>query len=286
MQRVPTKPVLDSLRELKGFVFDLDGTIWEGPRLLPGAAALVAGLRAAGLGVMFASNCSRYGAGVLRDRLAGLGIGATAEQVVSAFDLVGAEIRRRLGPLPVLAVGTEELVAVLRASGHSHVPFENWEQASAVVVGVDPDFNYDRLRAAARAVAAGAAFFAINLDARFPVGPGLFDPGCGSLAEAIAVAGGGRPIAIGKPEGALFQVAVQRLGCAAGQAAMVGDSTASDITGGRAAGMFTIWLNADQDTIPPTSVDLEVEDLAELQKLWRQASGAAAEGAPVPPGLP
>ncbi len=146
MQRVPTKPVLDSLRELKGFVFDLDGTIWEGPRLLPGAAALVAGLRAAGLGVMFASNCSRYGAGVLRDRLAGLGIGATAEQVVSAFDLVGAEIRRRLGPLPVLAVGTEELVAVLRASGHSHVPFENWEQASAVVVGVDPDFNYDRLR--------------------------------------------------------------------------------------------------------------------------------------------
>ncbi len=274
MQRGPTKPVLDSLRELKGFVFDLDGTIWEGPRLLPGAAALVADLREAGLGVMFASNCSRYGAGVLRDRLAGLGIDATAAQVVSAFDLVGAEIRRRLGPVPVLAVGTEELVAVLRASGHSHVSFDHWEQARAVVVGVDPDFNYDRLRGAARAVAAGAAFFAINLDARFPVGPGQFDPGCGSLAEAIAVAGGGRPLAIGKPEGALFQVAVRRLGCAASQAAMVGDSTASDITGGRAAGMFTIWLNPDQDTITPTSVDLEVKDLAELQKLWRQSRGS------------
>src|SRR5262249_19028699 len=151
---------------------------------------------------------SRYGAGVLRDRLAGMGIDAAMAEVVSAFDLVGAEIRRRLGPLPVLAVGTDELVEVLLASGHTHVPFTKWQQARAVVVGVDPDFSYDRLRAAARAVAGGAAFFAINLDARFPVGPGLFDPGCGSLTEAIAIAGGARPVAIGKPEGALFQVAI------------------------------------------------------------------------------
>ncbi len=279
MQRGQMEPVLGSLRELKGFVFDLDGTIWEGPQLLPGAAALVAALRAAGLGVVFASNCSRYGAGVLRDRLAALGIDAPLADVVSAFDLVGAEVCRRLGPLPVLTVGTEELIEVLRSSGHSHVSFDNWEQARAVVVGVDPDFNYDRLRSAARAVAAGAAFFAINLDARFPVGPGLFDPGCGSLAEAIAVAGGGRPVAIGKPEGALFQVAIAKLSCAPNQAAMVGDSTASDISGGRAAGMFTIWLNPDQDKITPSSVDLAVNDLAELHRLWRQARyGAGGSG--------
>jgi HAD superfamily hydrolase (TIGR01450 family) len=278
MPQGQTKPVLDSLRELRGFVFDLDGTIWEGPQLLPGATELVALLRGAGLGVVFASNCSRYGAGVLRDRLAALGIEATDAEVVSAFDLVGAEIKRRLGPISVLAVGTEELALVLTSSGHSHVSFENWEQARAVVVGVDPDFSYDRLRAAARAVAAGAALFAINLDARFPVGPGLFDPGCGSLTEAIAVAGGSRPIAIGKPEGAIFQVAIEKLGCAANQAAMVGDSTASDIKGGRAAGMFTIWLNPDQDSATPSSVDLEVRDLAELDRLCRQARGAAERG--------
>ena len=49
------------LRDLRGFAFDLDGTIWEGPALLPGAIELVADLRAAGLGVVFASNCSRSG---------------------------------------------------------------------------------------------------------------------------------------------------------------------------------------------------------------------------------
>jgi 4-nitrophenyl phosphatase len=265
------EPVPSRLRRLRGFVFDLDGTIWEGPRLLPGAAELVSELRSAGLGVVFASNCSRYGAGVLRDRLAGLGIEALETEVVSAFDLVGAEIRRRLGPQPVLVVGTEELVDVLLASGHSHASFDQWEQARVVVVGVDPEFSYDRLRSAARAVAAGAAFFAINLDARFPIGPGLFDPGCGSLSEAIAVAGGARPIPIGKPEGALFHVAIARLGCAADEAAMAGDSTASDIKGGKAAGMFTIWLNPENDKIAPESADLEVSNLAELGRLWREA---------------
>ena len=147
-----------------------------------------------------------------------------------------------------------------------------------MVVGVDPDFSYDRLRAAARAVAAGAAFFAINLDARFPVGPGVFDPGCGALAEAIAVAGGARPVAIGKPERPLFQVAIERLGCPAHQAAMVGDSTASDIEGGRAAGMFTIWLDPEDDDPKPDCADLKVRDLAELHRALAASPSDGSDG--------
>jgi FMN phosphatase YigB (HAD superfamily) len=54
---------------------------------------------------------------------------------------------------------------------------------------------------------------------------------------------------------------------------MVGDSTASDIKGGRAAGMFTIWLSPQEDPNPPASVDLEVADLSELNRLWREARG-------------
>lgn len=125
--------------------------------------------------------------------------------------------------------------------------------------------------AAARAVATGASFFAVNMDSRFPVGPGEFDPGCGSLAEAIAVASGARPIGIGKPESPFFRVAIERLACLPHQAAMVGDSTASDMQGGRAAGMFTIWLNSNEDQIVPSCVDLRVRDLYELHRLWRSA---------------
>jgi len=271
MTQPQTSSIENSLRGLRGFVFDLDGTIWEGPALLPGAAELVGDLRDQGLGVVFASNCSRHGSPLLCRQLADLGIAATPAEVFTPFDLVGEEVKRQIGPVPVLVVGNDEVAHVLASSGHTRVPFDRWQEAKAVVVGVDHDFSYDRLRAAARAVAAGAAFFAINLDARFPVGPGVFDPGCGALAEAIAVAAGVRPAAIGKPERPLFQFAIERLGCSAQQAAMVGDSTSSDIEGGRDAGMFTIWLDPEEDDSKPTSADLKVRDLAELHRLWRHA---------------
>src|SRR5580698_6627600 len=114
------------LQDLRGFAFDLDGTIWEGPRLLPGAVELVEDLRGAGLGVVFASNSSRHASGVLRHRLADLGILATADQMLAALDLAGEEVRRRLGPVRVLSIGTDELDEILRSGGHTVVPDAEW----------------------------------------------------------------------------------------------------------------------------------------------------------------
>jgi HAD superfamily hydrolase (TIGR01450 family) len=276
MARPSTSSIRGSLRDLRGFSFDLDGTIWEGPTLLAGAAELVKELRDEALGVVFASNCSRHGAPLLCEQLEELGIPVAAADMFTPFDLVGAEIKRRLGPVPVLVIGTAEVAQVLAAAGHSPVTVDRWHEARAVVVGVDHDFSYERLRAATRAVMAGAAFFAINLDARFPVGPGLFDPGCGALAEAIAVASGVRPAAIGKPELPLFQFVIERLGCPAHQTAMVGDSISSDIEGGKAAGMFTIWIDPENDDSQPECFDLKVQGLPELHQLWRQARRAAS----------
>ncbi len=268
----------ESLARIKGFVFDLDGTIWEGPTLLPGAAELVTAIRGAGHEVVFASNCSRHGGDVLRDRLVSMGITAESRDVVTAFDLVGDEIRRRLGPVPVLVIGTDELVTVLREAGCRPVGEDQASEALAVIVGVDPSFSYPRLRAAARAVAGGAAFFAINLDARFPVGPDLFEPGCGALAAAIATASGSDPIAFGKPEHPLFRVALERIGRSPDVVAMVGDSTASDMAGGRAAGMFTIWIDQNPSQPKPPTVDLVVRDPAELLRLWNKLAHEAGAG--------
>ena len=193
--------------------------------------------------------------------------------MVTAFDLVGEEIFRRLGPTRVLPLGTMDLTELLQSSGHDVVSIDEWAKAEAVVVGNDPAFDFARLRAASRAVAAGAAFFAVNMDARFPVAEDQFDPGCGALAEAVAVAAEARPIAFGKPHRPLFDVTIARLGCEPRQAAMVGDNLASDIKGGRAAGMFTIWINAQPHAIMPAEVDLEVGSLSELLDLWRSLTG-------------
>ncbi|MHB1560478.1 MAG: HAD-IIA family hydrolase [Isosphaeraceae bacterium] len=273
MKHGQDRSIAARLAGLRGFAFDLDGTIWEGPRLMPGAVELVDALRGDEIPVVFASNSSRHGARVLHGRLAGLGIESAPDEMLAALDLAGEEVARRMGAVRVLALGTDELEDVLVSSGHALVPEHEWKSAQAVVVGIDPLFSYDRLRAASRAVAAGAAFFAVNMDHRFPVGLGEFDPGCGALAEAIAVASGGQPVGIGKPEIPLFRAAIKRLGCEAHQAAMVGDSTASDIEGGRAAGMFTVWLNTESDVPAPDCVDLRVRNLGELLRAWHEARG-------------
>ncbi len=275
MSQGHSRSIAARLAELRGFAFDLDGTIWEGPRLMPGAVELVEDLRGSGLPVVFASNSSRHASGVLHARLAELGITCRADEMLAALDLSGEEVRRRMGAVRVLSLGTDELTEVLVASGHEFVPEAEWKAAQAVVVGIDPHFSYDRLRSASRAVAGGASFFAVNMDRRFPVGPGEFDPGCGSLAEAIAVASGVVPVGIGKPEPPLFRAAIERLGCEPHQAAMVGDSTASDIEGGRGVGMFTVWLTADDEGPTPDCVNLRVSSLDELHRAWRSAREGA-----------
>ena len=265
-----------TLREVRGFAFDLDGTIWAGPHLLPGAAELVEALRRAGHALVFASNSSRHGAETLAEVLSGLGIPAGRQDVVAAFDLVAGEVLDRLGPVDVLVLGTDELAEALEGVGHRRLPMDRWSEARAVVVGNDPLFDFGRLRAASRAVAAGAEFFAVNMDERYPVAADEFDPGCGALVEAVATASRIRPIVVGKPHPRLFQTAIARLGCAPGQSAMVGDNPASDIVGGRAVGMFTVWLKPESTPDSHQTgrgPDLSFADLDALQRAWRQARG-------------
>jgi 4-nitrophenyl phosphatase len=269
MEATRTGANLPLLGRVRGFAFDLDGTIWAGPALLPGAIELVDDLRESGLRVVFASNSSRHGSALLARSLTEMGIRAVAADVVAALDLVGDLIRHRLGRVRVMALGTEDLSDLLESSGHDVVAVDQWNRAQAVVVGNDPAFDFGRLRAAARAVAGGATFFAVNMDARFPVAGDQFDPGNGALAEAVAVAAGVRPIVVGKPFRPLFEVTIARLGCKPGEAAMVGDNLLSDIAGGRGAGMVTIWLD-DQPALPtPPDADLRAGSLIELHRLWR-----------------
>lgn len=261
------------LGDLRGFAFDLDGCIWAGATLLPGAAEFVNALRESGRRVVFVTNSSRELSQALSQRLTRLGILTPPGDVLAALELLGETIRRRLGPVPVLALGTDEMRRVLEATGHTVLGMDAWPRARAVAVGNDPAFDFARLRAASRAVAAGAAFFTVNLDPRLPVAPGEFDPGCGALAEAVAVAGGARPIVVGKPHRPIFEMALERLGCRPGEAAMVGDSLATDVAGGRGAGMFTVWLDPAGDGDGEGRADLTVRSLEELRELWAGSGG-------------
>ena len=77
----------------------------------------------------------------------------------------------------MLAIGGPELEQAVLDGGHRLVPVDRFREATVVVVGNDFAFSYERLTAAARAVAGGAAFLTPNIDPRLPLEDGEFLPG-------------------------------------------------------------------------------------------------------------
>ncbi|HMH75668.1 MAG TPA: HAD-IIA family hydrolase [Candidatus Udaeobacter sp.] len=233
-------PPRRALREMRGLVFDLDGCVWTGEVLTPGAGEVLALIRRQGKGLCFLTNNSRARARTMQAKLERLGVEAKEAEVLTPLEILGEVVAQRWGPSRVLAIGGPELAAVLVEAGHSLVPVDAYRDATVVVVGNDFDFSYERLTAAARAVDAGAAFVTPNIDPRLPMEDGQFLPGCGAIVEAVASAAGARPIVIGKPEPPLFELALQRMGLTVDEAAMVGDSIDSDVRGARRVGMTAV----------------------------------------------
>jgi HAD superfamily hydrolase (TIGR01450 family) len=253
------------LATLRGFVFDLDGCVWSGTVLNPGAAETLAALHAAGRRLGFVSNNSRATGAELRARLHGLGV-TVAEHVLTPLEIIGQVIAEHWGPSRVLVIGAPEMAEAIARAGHAIVGVQDWRAATVVAVGNDFDLTYERLTAACRVAAATGRLVTPNLDPRLPIEGGEFLPGCGAIVQAVATASGARPVVVGKPETALFRIALDRLGLPAAEVAMVGDSVPSDVRGGRAVGMRTV-LYAPAGAEAASEADVTVRSFAELARL-------------------
>jgi glycerol-1-phosphatase len=258
-------PPRRALREMRGLVFDLDGCVWTGDVLMPGVAAVLALIRRQGKGLCFLTNNSRARARTMQAKLERLGVEAKEAEVLTPLEILGEVVAQHWGPSRVLAIGGPELAEVLVQAGHSLVPVDAYRDATVVVVGNDFDFSYERLTAAARAVAAGAAFVTPNIDPRLPMEDGQFLPGCGAIVEAVASAAGVRPIVVGKPEPPLFELALQRMGLTVDEAAMVGDSIDSDMRGARRVGMTAVLFAPKGG--PDGVAHYVVKSMAQLRRL-------------------
>jgi HAD superfamily hydrolase (TIGR01450 family) len=259
----PARRRRGALGTIRGLVFDLDGCVWNGAVLNPGAGEVLAALHASGRRLGFISNNSRADGAELRRRLHALGV-SVAEHVFTPLDIIGQVIADRWGASRVLVVGAPEMADAVARGGHEILDLAQWPRATVVAVGNDFDLTYERLTVAARAVAAGAGLITPNLDPRLPIEGGEFLPGCGAIAGAVATAAGATPVVVGKPEPPLFRMALHQLRLPARATAMVGDSVASDIRGARAVGMPTI-LYAPAGA-PARAADVVVRSFAALAR--------------------
>ena len=218
-----------------GYVFDLDGTVYLGEALLPGARDAVLALRAAGSRTVFLTNKPLELPSDYAAKLTRLGIPTTPADVVSSTDSLLRYLHRHAARTRLYPVAEPLLWDLLRDDGW--LLTEDPAEIDMVVVSFDRTFDYAKLQIAFDAVRAGARIVATNPDAYCPV-PGGGLPDCAAMLAAIEACTGVRAEAIvGKPSPHMAATLLDRLALEAGQTLLVGDRLATDMRMAIEAGM-------------------------------------------------
>ncbi|HEU4396472.1 MAG TPA: HAD-IIA family hydrolase [Actinomycetota bacterium] len=222
----------------RGIVLDLDGVVYLGEEVVPAAPAALEGVRGLGVRLAFVTNNSFRPPERVASKLGRLGVKAAVEEVLTSAHatvrLLGGE--DGLDGTKVLVVGGPGLRQALAGAGARLVDGSAWREAEVVAVGFDPDLTYDRVRAAALAIGAGARFVGSNPDTTLPTPEGFW-PGAGATLAMLQAATGVRPEVAGKPERALFETAAAAIG--PGPYLMVGDRADTDLDGAHRLGWAT-----------------------------------------------
>lgn len=224
----------------RGWLLDLDGTVYLGERLIPGADVAIAALRAAGRRVAFLSNKPLWSRADYAAKLTRLGVPAEPADVVTSAAVLARHLAALDPGAPVFVIGEPPLVAELREQGLTPRPDAHvrW-----VVIAFDRTFDYAKLDTALQAVKRhGARLIATNPDRTCPVEGGEIPDCAGMIAAVEAVTATPVEIVVGKPSPIILEVALRTLGVSAGDCVMVGDRLETDIAMGRAQGLATVLV--------------------------------------------
>lgn len=227
--------------QFDGLLIDLDGVVWIGRELVPGAVEALGALVAEGTEIVFVTNNSVKQPAEYASRLRDIGIPTADDRV-----LTGGAVTAQLAADEAGAGGTAFVIGApgfkqtVAAAGLELLEGEAGESADVVVVSAHREFDYGELFTATRALQGGAALFGTSRDPTLPM-PGGAWPGTGATLAAVETASSKRAETGGKPEPHLFEQA-RALIPDAERVAMVGDRIASDIEGGRRAGLTTVLV--------------------------------------------
>ncbi|MGN1349808.1 MAG: HAD-IIA family hydrolase [Anaerovoracaceae bacterium] len=224
-------------KEKKGFICDMDGVIYHGSRLLPGAKEFVSWLQKENKKYLFLTNNSGLTQKELREKLLRMGLDVPEERFYTSA-LATAEFLKLQAPgCSVYALGEAGLTVALRDVGIRM----NDTDPDYVVIGEGKDYSLETLTKAVNFVMKGARLIGANSDVSGPVENGIA-PSCGALVAPIEIATGKQAYFCGKPNPLMMRTGLRLLGCHSEDAVIIGDRMDTDIVAGTESGIATVLV--------------------------------------------
>lgn len=222
----------------KGYLIDLDGTIYKGKNRIPAGERFVQELQKRQIPYLFVTNNTTRRPEAVQQMLAEEFNVQTPLKTIYTASLATIDHMNDLGrEKTVYVIGEDGLKSAIFEAGY----VENQEEPAYVVVGLDTEVTYEKLAIATLAIENGATFIGTNPDLNIPTERGLL-PGAGSLIALLEAATRVKPIFIGKPEAVIMDKALALLGTERSQTLMVGDNYMTDIRAGIDNGFPTLLV--------------------------------------------
>lgn len=249
----------------KGFLIDMDGVIYSGNDLIPGADTFIAQLIKKKVPFLFLTNNSQRTPRDVINKLAGLGIEVGESHVYTSAMATGDFLARQKPHGTAYVLGEGGLLTSLHDNGLSLV---SQEKPDFVVVGEGRNFTLEMVNHAVEMILGGARLIATNLDPS-PKKAGWANLGIKAVIAMIEEATGRKAFSVGKPSPVMMRAARKKLGLMTEETTMIGDTMDTDILGGIQMGYRTILtlsgVSKREDlTHYAFGPDLIVESVAEL----------------------
>jgi NagD protein len=219
----------------KCVISDMDGVIYRGKHLIPGAERFVALLQEKKIPFLFLTNNSEQTPLDLKLKLEKRGIkNLSPDNFITSAMATAMFLKSQKPNSKVYVIGGGGLINELYNVGFS----VSESDPDYVVVGKTATFTFDTIKKAVSLIMNGAKFIGTNPDVLDPMEDGV-EPACGTILAAIETASGHKPYVVGKPNALMMTLATRKLGVHSDNAVMIGDRMDTDIVGGLEAGMTT-----------------------------------------------
>ena len=231
------------IKNIKLFVLDMDGTIYLGENILPGAIEFVKNTRESGRKVVFFTNNASKNPNNYVEKLNRMGFGAVREDVITAGDVTIEYLKRHRPGEAVYLVGTPALEQSFKDAG-----IILSEKASIVVSSFDTTLTYEKLVIACDLIRNGAEFFCTHPDFNCPTENG-FIPDSGAIAALITTSTNVEPKYFGKPYKETADMISDLFGVPFEKTAIVGDRLYTDIALGKNNGLMSVLVLSGETKI-------------------------------------